>query len=143
MSTKEKSQIKRTLKAYPLNYALLQATFPLRETNLYPWGDTLYNPSGVEIPDDIMVHEEVHVTQQGDNPELWWNRYIIDKDFRLEQELEAYGTQLNWVKERYTNQAQKECLFEMAQNLISLYNFHMNHNKAESLIRNKAKKLSN
>lgn len=63
---------------------------------LFTYGDTIYNPDGVDIPDHIIVHEEVHEKQQakeGMTPELWWGKFLRDTEFRLDQESEAYGVQ--------------------------------------------------
>jgi len=129
----------RIVKDYPPNYSLLQAVFPLRPNNLYPWGDILYNPSGLDIPEDIMIHEEVHKRQQEDDPQAWWNKYIQDKRFRLEQELQAYFLQLQWVKERGNNKVYKECLNEMAEQLSTMYSLDITKSNAETLIRNYGK----
>lgn len=47
-----------------------------------------------------MVHEETHVGQQEreGGPEKWWARYFVDVDFRINQESEAYGRQLHWIR---------------------------------------------
>lgn len=67
---------------------------------VFTYGDTLYNPAGVIIPDHLMIHEMVHEgQQQGDEnvAKIWWKRYIKDPQFRVEQELEAYGAQYAYI----------------------------------------------
>lgn len=73
----------------------------------WTYGDTLYNPGSISVPDHILVHEETHSKQQeeyhydGDDESLrgsegkdaWWRRYLSDARFRLEQEAMAYGMQ--------------------------------------------------
>jgi|TARA_Y100000310_G_scaffold314525_1_gene363983 hypothetical protein len=120
---------------YPPNYKTLEQVFQLRTGNLYPHNPILYNPSGIEIPPDILYHEKIHFEQQGDNPDKWWNNYISSKEFRLEQELEAYSKQLEWIKERYPNKAVKEALDEMANNLSSIYNLDLTQEQAKCRIR--------
>ena len=66
-------------------------------TTVYTYGDILYVPSGRPVPDDLMVHEETHVEQQGSTPDAWWDRYLIDPYFRLQQELEAYANQYAYL----------------------------------------------
>jgi len=56
-------------------------------------GSTIFNPSGVIIDEFILAHEQVHAIQQGENPAIWWGKYINDEDFRFEQELKAYRVQ--------------------------------------------------
>lgn len=89
------------------------------ENTLFCFGDTLYNPSKIEIPKDVIVHEEVHSKQQErfGSVELWWSKYVLDKNFRFNQELEAYAVEYKWVKERFPVKAQKEALAEFARNL--------------------------
>lgn len=133
----------KILKQKPPNYNELQRFFPLDLPDyvpLFPYGDIIYNPSGKEIPEDVIFHEEIHQKQQGDNPEKWWQRYMIDKDFRLAQELEAYAGQYNFIKKCYNNKAVKEALDELADNLSSpLYQLDISFEKAKTLIRKYAK----
>ena len=73
--------------------------FKLEELGLgtvFTYGDTLYNPFGADLSKDLIAHEEQHAKQQSHDEtcaKLWWRRYIDDVDFRIEQELEAYGAQ--------------------------------------------------
>lgn len=129
------------VKSYPPNYELVKLALPVTESNIYCYGDTIYNPSGGYIPDDILYHENVHKEQQGDEVELWWNRYLRDKDFRYEQELEAYAKQYNLIKQHFSAQISKEALYELAKNLSTLYNIDISLHQAETSIRHKAKEL--
>jgi hypothetical protein len=58
---------------------------------IYAWGDKIYNPLGVHIPDFLIAHEEVHGKRQGDNIEDWWQRYMLDIEFRYQEELHAHA----------------------------------------------------
>lgn len=73
------------------------ATFNIQPKNvLFTYGDIIYNPDAVEIPDHIIVHEEVHEVQQTTNgmtPALWWGKFLRDVEFRIDQESEAYAKQ--------------------------------------------------
>ena len=76
--------------------------FPLdgRYGVVFTYGDTLYNPWKVQIPTDLRVHEEEHMRQQGGTDEgakAWWDRYLSDKAFMVEQEAEAYAAQYAFV----------------------------------------------
>ena len=73
----------KVLNQKPPNWDFLLSFFPItdaRFTPLFPWGDIIYNPTGVEIPEDILFHEEIHAEQQKAfaNPELWWTKYCYD-----------------------------------------------------------------
>lgn len=89
----------KIVKDYPPNIEAIRAKFTLHEYVVFTYGDTLYNPGGWKIADDLMVHEETHVVQQGDDPAGWWNKYLNDEKFRLEQEIEAYRNQYLYFRE--------------------------------------------
>lgn len=78
------------------------AAFNINPANtLFTFGDTIYNPGGIDpIPAHIITHEEVHEKQQtkdGMTPELWWGKFLRDPAFRLDQEARAYGAQYAFV----------------------------------------------
>lgn len=64
------------------------------------YGDTVY--CKFDISEDYKIHEATHVLQQQSaGVELWWEKYFADPQFRLLQEVEAYGNQIIWAKEHY------------------------------------------
>lgn len=79
-------------KGYPPMFSEIVAMFPLalKEGVLFCWGSTIYNPSGVEVPTYLAAHENVHRKQQGKDPAGWWEKYLADPQFRLEQEIPAH-----------------------------------------------------
>jgi len=119
----------------PPNYSDIASTFQLSGFNaVFTYGDTLYNPTGLPISDDLMAHEEVHAKQQT-NPEEWWSRYLSNPEFRLEQELEAYRAQYKSLADR-PRPERRWFLREFAKNLSSkLYGGIINKAKAEELIK--------
>lgn len=50
------------------------------------------------VRQDLIVHEEIHLKQQGDNYDDWLKRYQTDKEFRIAQEVEAYRGQLKYIE---------------------------------------------
>lgn len=69
----------------------IDAAFGVRgKPILFAFGDKIYNPAGVDVPPEIVVHETVHGERQGDDVFGWWRRYIADPVFRLEEELPAH-----------------------------------------------------
>jgi len=87
----------------PPNYSEIISVLPRDMNAVFCYGDTLYNPFNRKITPDVEVHEQVHSKQQGDSPEMWYNKYLYDKDFRLRQEVEAYGTQYAFAKKFVRN----------------------------------------
>ena len=92
-----------------------------RKGIVFTYGDCLYNPDGLDLPDHILVHESVHGNQQKHDDtvaKLWWERYIVDVKFRIEQEVEAYGAQYKFICEKVKDRnARYKSLHILAQDL--------------------------
>ena len=60
-------------------------------------------------------------------PEKWWNRYLVDKQFRFDQELEAHRVEWRKVCEDFpTNRAMRQMgLREIARRLAGSLYGHM------------------
>lgn len=122
---------------FPPNIAEIQKVFDLRGFNpVFTYGDTLYNPAGYNIPQDLMIHEEVHEKQQfAIGKEQWWELYLRDQDFRLSQEVEAYKEQYKFLKTVLNRKGRLAALNVLAENLSSkLYGQIINKKKAKELI---------
>lgn len=105
---------------FPPNIDKIRIRFDLTgKAPLFCYGDIIYNPHKVTLREDLIVHEEVHSKQQGDDPFSWWEQYLNDNDFRLSQEVEAYATQYNWIKERVKAKTSKQFLDLFAEILSS------------------------
>lgn len=134
------------IESLPPNYEDIIKAIPAVkdiENVVFTYGSKIYNPDKGHVPDHLMVHESVHTRQQGEDPDVWWYRYLKDIEFRFEQELEAYSIQyafiLKTIKDR---NIQSKLLFGLAQDLKSpLYGMDMSHGEGESKIRNGAKKF--
>ncbi len=71
---------------------------------IFAYGDTIFNPTGANISDDVRAHEYVHLRQHGHTREgaaLWWAKYLSDPDFRRSQEIEAYQAQYQYYCRSY------------------------------------------
>jgi len=77
--------------ANPPNIDAIDAVFHVKGKPgvIFTYGQTLYNPSGTHISEPLKAHELAHMGQQ-ENPDSWWTRYLVDMEFRLDQELEAH-----------------------------------------------------
>lgn len=122
---------------YPPNYEEIKRVMNPPKNALFPYGDILYNPGGKKIPEDIIFHEEIHGKQQREytDPSFWWQKWLYNNDFRLEQERQAYGKQYKFIKDNYPVKAHKEALDELATNFSTLYKLNINKHQAETLIR--------
>lgn len=114
---------------------------PNEQTVLFTYGDTLYNPGGQLIPDYLIEHEETHCKQQGDNPDLWWERYLTEPYFRLSQETEAYANQYDFLCRVIKDKNQQfRLLLEISKTLASpLYGNLIDRSIARKMIKEKSK----
>ena len=127
----------KILNAYPKNYIEIKRVLNPPNDAIFCYGDKIFNPSKQEIPPDIQYHESTHCHRQKKypNPELWWQKWLLDPEFRLEEELIAFSAQLKFIKQFYPNKAVKEALNEMAENLSNNYKLNISIHRASSLIR--------
>lgn len=101
--------------AFPPNWDELVSTFQVDWANtVVTYGDTCYCRD--PLSPDLVVHESVHVGQQGAYPggvDAWWREYMRTPSFRFEQELEAYRKQYKFFKEtlRDRNQLNRRAVF--------------------------------
>jgi hypothetical protein len=80
---------------YPPNYAAIEKRFCLDGYQpIFAYGNTIYNPHGVEIGSEIINHEKTHGYRQGADPEKWWDRYMDEDNFRLAEELLSHAVEL-------------------------------------------------
>lgn len=129
----------KIIKEYPPNIEEIKKVFDIEgKPVVFTYGEVLYNPTGGEIPQHLLVHEETHTKQQGDDPAGWWRKYISDQKFRLDQELEAYKKQYKFYCMQTANRNKRfELLQRIARDLSSkVYGNIISFNDAFKLIRN-------
>lgn len=127
--------------AYPPMFEKIAAAFPQARNPgvVFSWGDWLYNPSGDEIQPQIKAHEAVHGQRQGETEEkirAWWDAYIGDPAFRLEEELLAHRAEFRavkgWEKDRRDRARELDAI---ARRLSSpLYGRLLTYNQARRFI---------
>ncbi len=80
------------------------------------WGDTCHSKN--PLSPDLKVHEAVHVEQQKIwTPEKWWEKYLSNRAFRLEQEVEAYKAQIEWLNVNAPRHYKRFKITEIAKDL--------------------------
>lgn len=85
----------------------------------------IFMPRGTkECPTVMIVHESVHLIQQGDSligALIWWVKYFFSKEFRYSQELEAYRKQVEWFDKTQKSSYKQRFLYrkEVAKILAS------------------------
>ena len=74
---------------------------------IFSWGRYIYNPTDCDISKALMAHEAVHgerqIADQDTNEAItrWWERYLHDKQFRLEEELLAHRAEYHACRKRH------------------------------------------
>lgn len=124
---------------YPPNITEIRQVLNPPPNAIFAYDHVIYNPSDEKIWPDLEEHEKVHFTQQDKlgSADLWWKRYLLDPDFRLDQELEAYNVQYLYIKSKMpNNKAVKALLTEMASQIATIYGIKLGLAEAESKIRN-------
>ncbi len=73
--------------------------FPIQPGVVFTYGDTIYADG--EISYGLVRHELTHVRQQTSmGKDIWWDKYLVDPEFRLSQEIEAYQNQYRIYREK-------------------------------------------
>lgn len=104
------------VKGWPPNISAIRARFPfVHKRVLFSYDPYIYCPSGEEIPDHLIEHEVTHHLQQRSvgGPEIWWERYLSDDAFLIEQEISAYHNQYEFFCKTESN-LKKRYLFLLA-----------------------------
>ena len=114
---------------------------PDPRNTVFTLGDTIYNPSGQEIPDHLIEHEKTHSLQQGNDPNAWWGLYLQDIYFRIDQEVEAYAKQYQTLcKAIKDRNARYKLLYQLAESLASVrYGAVITRTDAMKFIKDKSK----
>lgn len=129
---------------FPPNIDDIRNTFDLSNHPdvIFTYGDTVYHPAGTELPQHLKVHEGTHIQQQKvTGAKEWWDRYLVDVDFRLEQELQAYRNQWSIISKIRNWREQEWLLNQIAADLASeIYGNVITKAEARKLITTRRKK---
>lgn len=76
----------------PPNYARIVDAFPsiAGKAVIFAFGNRIYNPCGIKLSPWLRAHEQVHSDRQGAQVERWWEKYLVDPAFRLDEEIPAH-----------------------------------------------------
>ena len=127
----------KVVNEYPPNIEEIKKVFPLDDDGIiFAYGNTIYAPKVDNILDHFIKHEEVHQKQQGENVEEWWEQYLADPQFRLQQEIEAYRVQYAYIKPLIRTLKQA-WLHKFAKDLSGkMYGKLITFQKAKEIIKN-------
>lgn len=82
----------RVVNSRPPNFDELNKKFHIAgKPIIFAWGDTIYNPLNISIPEHLMIHEQMHGWRQEEmGVESWWEEYIVNDAFRKQEEIMAH-----------------------------------------------------
>lgn len=77
---------------WPPNIDAIDSVFKVRARPagnvVFAYGDRIYVPNGGPVSPHIAAHEAAHGTRQrGMGVDRWWDRYLVDAAFRLDEEI--------------------------------------------------------
>lgn len=127
----------KTVKAYPPNIEEIQKIFGRKAIAhaIFTYAPHVYYPDGGELPEHLVAHEQTHLSQQGDKPAEWWERYLVDQQFRLEQEVEAYREQYQNALETLPRKVRRQLLQQISRDLSGpLYGYIIKFDQAKEAI---------
>lgn len=112
----------------PPNWDQILEAFPSATKHgvLFAYGEDVYNPSGVRIPEPVLAHEYRHCSRQfNGRAERWWHYYINDPQYRYDEELLGHVDELkvllNGARDR---NMRHKLLMRTATRLVApLYNY--------------------
>lgn len=94
----------RIVTAVPPNFKAINDRFNVRgKPVIFCYGDAIFNPMRVAVGPDLVAHERVHSMRQLAHPggvSYWWDRYIADNRFRLEEEIPAHRAEYQYWAQR-------------------------------------------
>lgn len=94
----------------PPNFEAIVAVFPgaAQPGVIFAYGDKIYAPGGRRPTPALQAHEIVHCERQGGRPEHWWELYLTNPVFRLDEELLAHRAEYRAYCARHGNRAKQE-----------------------------------
>lgn len=122
----------------PPNYEEICKVFPVRNLPaVFAYGNILHTTNNAFVSADLKVHEQTHSAQQGaiGGPKIWWDKYISDPEFRLEQEIQAYRMQYQFAVKFYNRHERRALLAKISKDLSSpMYGKLVSKEEAKELI---------
>jgi hypothetical protein len=73
--------------------------FKITPYTIFAYNKEIY--ANGELSDDLLIHELKHIEQQNRiGADKWVDKYLSNKNFRLNEEVEAYKAQIAFIRDR-------------------------------------------
>jgi hypothetical protein len=109
----EIDELSDIIAGWPPNIAMIRAVLPVSPRNIFAYDGKIYAPEGGPLPPELIAHEQVHFRQQGNDVAGWWDRFLTDPEFRLDQEMEAH--RIEWQVFLASKPSRRERRFRLKQ----------------------------
>jgi hypothetical protein len=97
------------------------------------YGDTVH--CKYPLSKDLMVHEYTHVVQQSRvDRDIWWDSYMTNRAFRLEQEVEAYNNQLDFINRNCNREQRRIMRKSIIRDMVTFYGGMCTSKEADALL---------
>lgn len=110
-------------KSRPPNFSKIVDVFPMARgpTVIFAYAPHIYVPGGGILSQALLAHEGIHIQrQQLIGVEAWWDRYLVDPQFRWDEELLAHRREYQVMRNMArTEKAQQMALKEVGRKLAS------------------------
>lgn len=94
--------MQRIVRGVPPNVDAIAKVFPQARKlgTIFAWGDTVYvNDTTADLSPQLRAHEAVHCQRQLEiGIEVWWDRYLTDREFMFQEELIAHRAEYGAIK---------------------------------------------
>lgn len=130
----------RIIDTYPPNIDAIDAKFNIKgKPIIFTYGDIIYNPHNVIVSRALHAHENVHGARQTTDLKSilkWWDQYLLDDEFRLNEELLAHQAEYKqFCSENKDRNRQSTYLNTIATRLASpMYGNMLTSTKARKII---------
>jgi hypothetical protein len=126
----------KILTTKPPNWQRIAETFPVE------WGKIIvaYSPNihcGVEVSKQKEAHELIHLERQRNlGVDLWWEYYLTNPSFRLNEELFAFAEEVKFIKENIATRNQRRFLLDKIYSDLSgsVYGFLCSYAEAKQML---------
>lgn len=94
--------------------------FPITPLTVFAFVDTIY--TNFALSKDLLIHEQTHLKRQNKiGCDIWIEKYLTDKKFRLDEEVIAYRNQIYSIKDREKrNNVRIQCVKVLNSELYGL-----------------------
>lgn len=122
-------------------YDEIAAAFDVRgKPVLFAWGSYLYAPLSASVSVPLLKHEEAHGLRQRQFPSIedWWRRYILDAEFRLEEEKIGHRAEYEALLSRTSGRAERRKMVSFVAGKLAspLYRYSFTKDEARRFLEN-------